>query len=159
MFNIGIGVCRSGCNPARRSRTRSMDGRFSHGLSGSHAVSTRRISGAFSECASPARPTPWSQPWHTGVPAHDKRQIRFHRRGTDGLSTHRWRETDSNRWSLAEKKKASSGSSTPRVRLGPQRDKGAKPCSLLREPENNIPAAPCSGIACRQALQDYRHFP
>ena len=40
------------------------------------------------------------------------------------MSTHRWRETDSNRWSLAEKKKASSGSSTPRVRLGPQGDKG-----------------------------------
>src|SRR6516164_10737621 len=70
-----------------------------------------------------------------------------------------WRETDSNRWSLAERKKASSGSSTPRVRLGPQGDKRAKPCSLLREPEHNIPAASHSGIACRQALQDYRHFP
>ena len=57
------------------------------------------------------------------------------------------------------KKKASSGSSTPRVRLGRQGDKGAKPCSLLREPEHNIPAASYSGIACRQALQDYRHIP
>jgi len=57
------------------------------------------------------------------------------------------------------RKKASSGSSTPRVRLGPQGDKGAKPCPLLREPEHNIPAASYSGIACRQALQDYRHFP
>src|SRR6516225_7602121 len=57
------------------------------------------------------------------------------------------------------KKKASSGSSTPRVRFGRQGDKGAKPRSLLREPEHNIPAASYSGIACRQALQDYRHFP
>jgi hypothetical protein len=76
-----------------------------------------------------------------------------------GSWTLRWRETDSNRWSLAERKKASSGSSTPRVRLGPQGDKRAKPCSLLREPEHNIPAASHSGIACRQALHDYRHFP
>src|SRR5437868_10500467 len=55
--------------------------------------------------------------------------------------TLRWSETDSNRWPLAERprlgpgepKKASSGSSTPRMRLGPQGDRGAKPCSLLRE--------------------------
>jgi hypothetical protein len=50
--------------------------------------------------------------------------------------TRRWRETDSNRWSLAARpafgrraKKASSGSSTPSTRLGPQGDRGAKPCS------------------------------
>ena len=48
---------------------------------------------------------------------------------------------NSNRWSLAERpafrpgepKKASSGSSTPRMRLGPQGDRRAKPCSPLRE--------------------------
>src|SRR6516162_326274 len=57
------------------------------------------------------------------------------------------------------KKKRSSGRSTPRVRLGPQGEKRAKPCPLLREPEHNTPAASYSGIACRQALQDYGHFP
>ena len=36
------------------------------------------------------------QLWHTRVPAHDKRQMRLRRRGTDGLSTHRWRGVDSN---------------------------------------------------------------
>src|SRR6516164_9995496 len=29
--------------------------------------------------------------WHTRVLAHDKRQMRLRRRGTNGLSTHRWR--------------------------------------------------------------------
>ena len=38
----------------------------------------------------------WSQLWHTRVLAQDKRQMRLRRRGTDGLSTHRWREPDSN---------------------------------------------------------------
>jgi hypothetical protein len=28
--------------------------------------------------------------------SQDKRQMRLHRRGTDGLSTHRWRKRDSN---------------------------------------------------------------
>ena len=53
--------------------------------------------------------------------------------------TSRWRETDSNRWSLAARpafgrraKKASSGSSTPSTRLGPQGDRGAVRC--LRPP-------------------------
>ena len=40
----------------------------------------------------------WSQLWHTRVLAQDKRQMRLRRRGTDGLSTHRWREMDSNQW-------------------------------------------------------------
>ena len=35
------------------------------------------------------------QLWHTRVPAHDKRQMRLRRRGTDGLPTHRWRNADS----------------------------------------------------------------
>jgi hypothetical protein len=47
-----------------------------------------------------------------------------------------------------EPKKASSGSSTPRMRLGPQGDRGAKPAPLLRERGANIPAASYCGMAC-----------
>jgi hypothetical protein len=47
-----------------------------------------------------------------------------------------------------ERKKASSGSSTPRMRLGPQGDKGAKPAPFYECPEPNIPAAWYCGTAC-----------
>ena len=38
-----------------------------------------------------------------------RRQMRLRRRGTDGLSTHRWREMDSKRQSLAEFRRLRSG--------------------------------------------------
>src|SRR6516164_867786 len=45
----------------------------------------------------------WSQLWHTRVPAHDKRQMRFRRRGTDGSQTLCWRRqsaaNSSRKWS------------------------------------------------------------
>src|SRR6516164_9510830 len=44
------------------------------------------------------------QLWHTRVLAHDKRQMRLRHRGTDGLSTHRWRKPDSNSRSHREGK-------------------------------------------------------
>jgi hypothetical protein len=66
-----------------------------------------------------------------------------------------WRETDLNPWSLAESpllagepKKASSGSSTPRMRPGPQGDRGAKPSPFYESAEPNIPATSYCGMAC-----------
>jgi hypothetical protein len=47
-----------------------------------------------------------------------------------------------------EPKKASSGSSTPRMRLGPQGDRGAKPAPFYESAEPNIPAASYCGMAC-----------
>src|SRR5580704_6099411 len=47
-----------------------------------------------------------------------------------------------------EPKKASSGSSTPRVRLSPQGDRGAKPAPFYESAEPNIPAASYCGMAC-----------
>ena len=45
----------------------------------------------------------WPQLWHTRVLAHDKRQMQLRRRGTDGLSTPRWRgqsaANSSRKWS------------------------------------------------------------
>jgi hypothetical protein len=42
----------------------------------------------------------------------------------------------------------SSGSSTPRMRLGPQGDRGAKPAPFYESAEPNIPAASYCGMAC-----------
>jgi hypothetical protein len=74
--------------------------------------------------------------------------------------TPRWRATDSNRRSLAErpalllgssrvrKKKRRAGARRPRMRLGPEGGRRAKPClPFTQEAEPNIPA----GIGSRQA--------
>jgi hypothetical protein len=50
---------------------------------------------------------------------------------------------------VGEPKKASSGSSTPRMRLGPQGDRGAEPAPFYESAEPNIPAASHRGMACR----------
>jgi hypothetical protein len=69
--------------------------------------------------------------------------------------TRPWRETDSTLGPspkdpllAGEPKKASSGSSTPRMRLGPQGDRGAKPAPFYESVEANIPAASYCGMAC-----------
>src|ERR1700720_1847615 len=72
--------------------------------------------------------------------------------------TRPWRETDSTLGPspkdpllAGEPKKASSTSSTPRMRLGPQGDRGTKPAPFYESAEPNIPAASYAGWPARQA--------